>query len=173
MKEEELTLFDKRVHCFMGLFTKAQANSSALESTPYLHWLCHHASASLRLHGPMGLFSCESLERHNSFLRRFVRRSSNNHDPAFYAFHFEQLSHLFSCLSVKKRKYTLRSKTAAAASAAAASSSKAVPESDDEMEVVAEEVVDDPEEDTCLPDDCVGLHDAEDELEDFLSPPLS
>ena len=159
MSEADIATFAKRIHTFMGLFAQNKDNSAALESTPYIHWLCHHAVASLRAHGPLGLYSCESLERHNSFLRRFVTKNSNNKDPAFYAFHYEQLTHMFSFMRIKKRSYTLRTKTSATAQQASENEHAEDVGRNGEQELTP----DDHSANEVLPDICVELNEGEDD----------
>ena len=131
MKPIEKKHFKEAIHMFLGYFLANEETSSSLEITPYMHWLVHHSAASLERHGPLGLYSCESLERHNSFLRRFVHKSSNNRDPALYAFEHEQIIQCLSFYPIKKRDYQRR-RTAAAQVAATDDADDAAGDDDDD-----------------------------------------
>lgn len=74
----------------MSCFMREESRNSVV--TPYLHWLFHHSEQSLDQVGSLGLFSCEALERHNSFLRRWVKNHCNYVRPTECAMLFEYSS---------------------------------------------------------------------------------
>ena len=62
-----------------------------MEVTPYVHWVVHHSKHSLEIHGPLGKYSCEAMEKHNSEVRAFERKNSNHHDRTHAVFLHENV----------------------------------------------------------------------------------
>jgi hypothetical protein len=102
---EEIDDFERQAHQFLFHFSSLECGGgSRLDATLYVHWLAHHAAAGMRLHGPCAAYSCETLERHNSFERFFVRRHCNyRRDVAREVFLFDLMTTKMGCFERKKR----------------------------------------------------------------------
>lgn len=102
LSSDDIDGFQRNVHQFLFHFLALpNGGGSKLDVTLYIHWLTHHAAAGLRTHGPSAWYSCEALERHNSFARFFVRHKSNYADVAKQCFIHELM---FDDTEVFKRK---------------------------------------------------------------------
>lgn len=90
LTDAEIDTFERDTHLFLYHFLALpNGGGSKLDATLYVHWLVHHAATSLRVHGPCAWYSCETLERHNSFARFFVRHHSNFQNVARECFLYE------------------------------------------------------------------------------------
>eukprot|EP00047_Mylnosiga_fluctuans_P023946 m.149325 g.149325 ORF g.149325 m.149325 type:complete len:946 (+) comp9730_c0_seq3:164-3001(+) len=103
--------YKSEAHLFLHYYLTVPNLSGRLEVTPYIHWVVHHASHYLVHHGALGQFSCEAMERHNSFERSYIRHHYNYHKPAsLYVFVFDLLtdktSHFERHIARRKRKHS-------------------------------------------------------------------
>lgn len=104
INEADIASFEKAAHKFLYYFTD---QGTRLDATLYVHWLVHHAAHTMRKVGALGLYSCETLEKHNSFERRWVHGHCNFHDVAAELFLFEMMS---SSLEAFERQKLFRGK---------------------------------------------------------------
>lgn len=75
MTAEQEIKFKTLVRRFLASFLEIGTKGNV---TPYIHWVVHHAIHHIHSHGPLGLYTCQQMEMHNSHLRTAVHRHTNH-----------------------------------------------------------------------------------------------
>jgi hypothetical protein len=75
--EGDIEAYELHALTFINSFLLFPIGGAKLDITPYIHWVVYHAAAAMRLHGALGLYTCQTLERNNSRLRHYVHNACN------------------------------------------------------------------------------------------------